>query len=81
MRDRKTILLAKDHAPETKESFHTEIMVSAFVNFEVGRLKKNNKRRCGTFRMSLYTCILHSRETLVELIMSRKAHNGSFREF
>ena len=35
-----TILLAKNHALERKESFYDEIKVSAFVNFEVDRLKK-----------------------------------------
>ena len=40
MRDPTTILLAQDHAPERKESFYVKIKVSAFVNFEVGHLKK-----------------------------------------
>ena len=68
-------------------------MVTAFVNFEVDRLKKKmmmkkfQKRRCGSFRMSLYTCILHTlrvlydRETLVEpCYISEKAYNCSVRE-
>ena len=58
--------------------------MSAFVNFEVDRLKKKKKKmtkkysRCGTFRMSLYTCVSHTlrvlygRETLVELVMCLK---------
>ena len=56
--------------------------MSAFVNFEVDSLKKKKKmmkniqkRRCGSFRMSLYPCILHTlrvlydRETLVESLV------------
>ena len=43
MRDTTTILLAKYHAPEKKESFYAKKKVSPFVNFEVGRLKKNKK--------------------------------------
>ena len=41
-------------------------------------MKNIQKRRCGTFRMSLYTCVLHTlrvlygRETLVELVMCLK---------
>ena len=35
-----TILLAKNHALERKESFYDEIKVRTFVNFEVDRLKK-----------------------------------------
>ena len=69
--------------------------MSAFVNFEVDRLKKKKKkmmkniqkRRCGSFRMSLYPCILHTlrvlydRETLVEpCYMSEKAYNCSVQE-
>ena len=68
--------------------------MSAFVNFEVDHLKKKKKmmkkvqkRRCGSFRMSLYTCILHTlrvlydRETLVEpCYMSEKAYNSSVQE-
>ena len=66
--------------------------MSAFVNFEVDRLKKKmmkniQKRRCGSFRMSLYPCILHTlrvlydRETLVEpCYMSEKAYNCSVQE-
>ena len=42
-RDPTTILLAKDHAPEKKELFCAKIKVSAFVNFEVDRLKKMKK--------------------------------------
>ena len=34
------ILLAKGHAPESKELFYAKIKVSTFVNFEVGQLKK-----------------------------------------
>ena len=37
------ILLAKDHAPERKESFYAKIKVSTFVNFEVDHLKKKKK--------------------------------------
>ena len=65
--------------------------MSAFVNFEVDRLKKKikniQKRRYSSFRLSLYPCILHTlrvlydRETLVELCyMSEKAYNCSVRE-
>ena len=72
--------------------------MSAFVNFEVDRLKKKKKkkkkmmkniqkRRCGSFRMSLYPYILHTlrvlydRETLVEpCYMSEKAYNCSVQE-
>ena len=69
--------------------------MSAFVNFEVDRLKKKKKkkmknipkRRCGSFHMSLYRCILHTlrvlydRETLVEpCYMSEKAYNCSVQE-
>ena len=50
-------------------------------------MKKYSKRRCGSFRMSLYPCILHTlrvlydRETLVEpCYMSEKAYNCSVRE-
>ena len=67
----------------------------AFVNFEVDRLKKKKKqlmknikkRRCGSLRMSLYLCILHTlrllydRETLVEpCYMFEKAYNCSVPE-
>ena len=34
------ILLPMDHAAERKKSFYAKIKVSAFVNFEVDRLKK-----------------------------------------
>ena len=34
----------EDHAPERKESFYAKIDVSAFVNFEVDRLKKMMKK-------------------------------------
>ena len=37
------ILLVKDRAPERKESFYSKIKVSAFANFEVGRLIKKKK--------------------------------------
>ena len=40
-----TILLPKDHAPERKESFYAKIKVSAFANFEVGRLIKKKKKK------------------------------------
>ena len=36
-------MLAKNHAPERKESFYGKIKVSASVNFEVVRLKKMMK--------------------------------------
>ena len=73
--------------------------MSAFVNFEVDRLKKKKKkkkkmmkniqkRRCGSFRMSLYTCILHTlrvlydRETLVEpCYMSERLITVAFRSY
>ena len=41
-------------------------------------MKNIQKRVCGTFRMSLYLCILHTlrvlygRETLIELVMCLK---------
>ena len=72
--------------PERKESFYAKIKVSAFVNFEEDLKKKKKKKmmikiskwRCGTFRMSLHPCILHTlrvcygSETLVELVMCLK---------
>ena len=44
VRDPTTILLPKDHAPKRKESFYAKIKVSAFANFEVGRLIKKKKK-------------------------------------
>lgn len=40
-----TILLAKDHAPERKESFYATIKLSAFVNFEVDQEKKKMMKK------------------------------------
>ena len=38
-RDPTTILLAKEHAPDRKESFYAKIKVRAFFSFEVDGLK------------------------------------------
>ena len=54
MRDPTTILLAKDQAPETNESFYAKIKVSASVNFEVGRLKKKKKMMKKIFKKEVW---------------------------
>ena len=46
--------MAKYHAPDTKESFYAEIKVSAFVTFEVDRLKKEKKMMKKIFKTEVW---------------------------
>ena len=44
-KDPRKILMAKDHALEKKKPFYAKTKLSAFANFEVGRLIKKKKKK------------------------------------